>query len=65
LGIAMLYGLLYVLLQLEQTALVVGAIALFIVLASVMALTRKVDWYSKLKLSDPHPSEPDIREAVV
>jgi inner membrane protein len=49
LGIATLYGLLYVLLQLEQTALVVGAIALFIVLASVMALTRKVDWYAKLK----------------
>jgi inner membrane protein len=48
-GIATLYGLLYVLLQLEQTALVVGAIALFIVLASVMALTRKVDWYAKLK----------------
>jgi inner membrane protein len=49
LGIATLYGLLYVLLQLEQTALVVGAIALFIVLASVMSLTRKVDWYAKLK----------------
>lgn len=48
-GIAMLYGLLYVLLQLEQTALVVGAIALFIVLAAVMGLTRKVDWYAKLK----------------
>jgi inner membrane protein len=48
-GIAMLYGLLYVLLQLEQTALVVGAVALFIVLAAVMALTRKVDWYAKLK----------------
>jgi inner membrane protein len=34
-----------VLLQLEQTALVVGAIALFVVLAMVMALTRKLDWY--------------------
>ena len=50
-GIAMLYGLLYALLQLEQTALVVGAVALFIVLAAVMALTRKVDWYAKLKLA--------------
>lgn len=49
LGIATLYGLLYVLLQLEQTALMVGAIALFIVLAAVMALTRQVDWYAKLK----------------
>jgi inner membrane protein len=44
-GIALLYGLLYVLLQLEQTALVVGAVALFAVLAAVMVLTRKVDWY--------------------
>lgn len=56
LGIAMLYGLLYVLLQLEQTALVVGAIALFIVLTAVMALTRKVDWYAKLKHGGAHGS---------
>jgi len=44
-GMALLYGLLYVLLQLEQTALVVGALALFAVLALVMVLTRKVNWY--------------------
>ena len=45
LGVALLYGLLYVLLQLEQTALVVGAVALFCVLAAVMVLTRRVNWY--------------------
>ncbi len=44
-GMALLYGLLYVLLQLEQTALVVGSIALFAVLAVVMVLTRRVNWY--------------------
>ncbi|WP_311223443.1 MULTISPECIES: cell envelope integrity protein CreD [unclassified Acidovorax] len=44
-GIALLYGLLYVLLQLEQTALAVGSIALFVVLGAVMVLTRKVNWY--------------------
>jgi inner membrane protein len=49
LGIATLYGLLYMLLQLEQKALVVGAIGLFIVLSLVMMLTRKVDWYAQLK----------------
>ena len=49
-GIATLYGLLYLLLQLEQKALVVGAIALFLVLAFVMLLTRKVDWYAQLQL---------------
>ena len=45
-AIAALYGLLYVLLQLEQTALVVGSIALFAVLALVMICTRHVDWYA-------------------
>jgi inner membrane protein len=53
-GIAALYGLLYMLLQLEQTALVVGALALFAVLAAVMMLTRKVDWYGRLR-ADPAP----------
>lgn len=48
LGIATLYALLFVLLRLEQKALVVGAIALFLVLALVMMLTRKVDWYARL-----------------
>ncbi|MBT9505268.1 cell envelope integrity protein CreD [Rhodoferax sp.] len=50
-GIATLYGLLYVLLRLEQKALVVGAVALFLVLASVMMLTRRVDWYARLQPS--------------
>jgi inner membrane protein len=49
-GIATLYSLLFVLLRLEQKALVVGAIALFLVLALVMMLTRKVDWYARLQL---------------
>jgi inner membrane protein len=52
LGIATLYGLLFVLLQLEQKALVVGAVALFMVLALVMMLTRKVDWYARLQLDN-------------
>ncbi|MFG6486379.1 cell envelope integrity protein CreD [Roseateles sp. BYS78W] len=44
-GVALLYGALYVLLTLEQTALVIGAVLLFAVLAAVMTLTRKLDWY--------------------
>jgi len=51
-GVAVLYGLLFLLLQLEQKALVVGSLALFAVLASVMYLTRKVDWYSLLTPAD-------------
>ena len=49
LGIAALYGMLFVLLQMEQAALVVGSIALFAVLAGVMLLTRRLDWYARLK----------------
>jgi inner membrane protein len=60
-GIGLLYGLLFVLLQLEQTALVVGSIALFVVLALVMVLTRKIDWYSQFARVLPDttlPSKP-------
>lgn len=45
-GIACLYGALYVLLLREQTALVLGALLLFAVLAAVMRVTRNVDWYA-------------------
>lgn len=44
-GIAALYGALFVLLSMEQTALVIGALMMFAVLAAVMALTRRIDWY--------------------
>lgn len=44
-AMATLYGLLWVLLQREQTALVVGAVGLFAALAAVMAATRRLDWY--------------------
>jgi inner membrane protein len=45
-GIGLLYGALWVLLQLEQAALVIGSLLLFGVLAAVMLLTRRVDWYA-------------------
>lgn len=44
-GIAVLYGALWTLLQMEQTALVIGSLLLFAALAAVMVLTRRVDWY--------------------
>ncbi|MGL4434700.1 MAG: cell envelope integrity protein CreD [Giesbergeria sp.] len=53
-GIGLLYGMLYVLLQLEQTALAVGAVALFAALATVMVLTRRVNWYG---LTATRPTE--------
>ena len=44
-GIAGLYGALFLLLQMEQTAMVLGAVLLFLVLAAVMVATRRIDWY--------------------
>ncbi len=44
--LALLYGYLYVLLQLEDWALLMGSIGLFLILALVMYTTRRVDWGS-------------------
>lgn len=40
-----LYAFIFVLIRLEDTALLVGSIGLFIVLALVMYASRKVNWY--------------------
>ncbi len=42
-----LYGFIFVLIRLEDTALLVGSIGLFIVLAVVMFASRKINWYGK------------------
>ncbi len=39
-----LYGFIYVIIQLENYALLVGSIGLFIILAIVMFASRKIDW---------------------
>jgi inner membrane protein len=43
--LAALYGFTFVLIRLEDTALIVGSVGLFIILAIVMYLSRKVKWY--------------------
>ncbi|WP_144631950.1 cell envelope integrity protein CreD [Bordetella genomosp. 13] len=48
LGVGGLYGALYVVLQSEQAALMMGSLLLFAVLAAVMLATRKLDWYGVL-----------------
>lgn len=40
-----LYGVLYVLVQMQSYSLLVGSIGLFLALAATMYLTRNVDWY--------------------
>lgn len=48
----MLYTLIYLLLTLEDNALLVGAIASFLAVAGAMYFTRRIDWYGSL----PAPS---------
>jgi len=45
LALSGLYGFLYLLLRLEDYALLAGSIGLFVMLAGVMYLTRRVNWY--------------------
>lgn len=44
--LALLYAFLWVLLQAEDRSLLLGSIALFLILAIVMYLTRRVDWFA-------------------
>jgi inner membrane protein len=45
--ITLLYGYLYLLLQLNDYSLLFGSIGLFIVLAIIMLASRKIDWYEE------------------
>ena len=46
LSLTLLYSFIYVIIQLENYALLVGSIGLFIILALVMYVSRKIDWNS-------------------
>jgi len=47
--LTMLYGFIFILIRLEDTALLVGSIGLFIILAITMYASKKVDWYGQGK----------------
>jgi inner membrane protein len=47
----LLYGFIYMLLRLEDNALLVGALASFAAVAAAMYFTRWVDWYSSLPVT--------------
>jgi inner membrane protein len=44
--LALLYGFFYSLLQLEDYSLLLGSSGLLLILATIMYLTRKIDWYA-------------------
>jgi len=62
-AIAALYGALYLLLQLEQSALVLGSLLLFAVLGAVMVATRRVDWYALMDQLRREASPPTAKPA--
>ena len=43
--LAVLYGYLFIVLQLEDYALIMGSIGLLVITATVMFMTRKINWY--------------------
>ena len=45
-SLSLLYSFIYVIIQLESYALLVGSIGLFVILALVMYVSRKIDWNS-------------------
>ncbi len=45
--LATIYLFVFMLVQLEDTALIVGSVGLFIILAVIMYASRKVDWFHK------------------
>jgi inner membrane protein len=51
LGMASLYGYIFVLLQMETFALISGSIGLFLILSLAMYASRQIDWYNIEKLT--------------
>jgi len=47
---SLLYTLIYLLLRLEEDALLIGAVSSFVAVAATMYFTRNMDWYSSLSL---------------
>jgi inner membrane protein len=43
-SLASLYGFIYVIIQLENYALLVGSIGLFLILTIIMFASRRIDW---------------------
>lgn len=47
-----LFGYIFIILQMQDFALLAGALALFVILATVMMLSRNVDWYNLKRKED-------------
>ncbi len=49
--LGILYGFIFTIIQLQDYALLIGSIGIFVILAIVMYYSRKIDWYS-IKLGE-------------
>jgi len=54
--LSLVYTLLYGLIVSEQYSLLMGALALLAIIAALMYLTRKIDWYNAMPLAMPSPA---------
>jgi inner membrane protein len=65
---SVLYALIYLMLSLEDNALLVGAVASFVAIAVAMYLTRRIDWYgsaSPESESAPVPAASGTQEGAL
>ena len=44
----LLYGFIYIIIQLQDYSLLIGSIGLFLILAAVKYLSRNIDWYGNV-----------------
>jgi inner membrane protein len=56
--LSLLYCFLYVILQLEDVALLIGSIGLFIILGIIMFISRKIKWYKQENEENEEENEP-------
>jgi inner membrane protein len=52
----LLYGFLYIVLQLQDYALLMGSLGLFLILAIIMYVTRNIDWFA-IMMTERKPEE--------
>ncbi|MGO4331317.1 cell envelope integrity protein CreD [Cupriavidus sp. M-11] len=57
--LTVLYGALYGLLLSEDNALMLGSLLLFVILAAIMVLTRRIDWYAAGAAWQPLRDKPE------
>ncbi len=59
---SLLYAGIYVLMRLEELALLVGSVAAFLAIAAVMWFTRRIDWYGMTEATPrPRVEQPPMR----